>query len=57
MSEIVMSHEEPELGKWMETHIEYTEGLGVARKSLDIVAYLTFDEMVALVCKLIGGAE
>lgn len=58
MSEIITTLEEPKFDKWRETHIDYTESLGEAYKSLSIETYLTNDELVELVVKLLrGGAE
>ena len=48
--------EEPKFDKWRETHIDYTESLGDAYKSLSIETYLTFDELVAFAEKLMGDA-
>ena len=54
MSEIITTLEEPKFDKWRETHIDYTESLGEANKSLSIETYLTYDELVALVRDLMG---
>jgi hypothetical protein len=56
MAEIITTIEEPKLDKWRETHVDYAEGMGNARKSLSIETYLTFDEMIALVRELRGDA-
>ena len=55
MSEIITMLEEPKFDKWRETRIDYTESLGDAYKSLSIETYLTNDELVALVHKLMRG--
>lgn len=57
MSEIITTLEESKLDVWRDTHIDYTESLGAADKSLNIETYLTFDELIALVRELSGGAE
>ena len=57
MAEIITTIEEPKLDKWRETHVDYTESLGEAYKSLSIETHLTFDEMIALVRELRGEAE
>ena len=49
--------DEPKFDKWRETHIDYTESLGEAYKSLSIETYLTHDELIALVRELRGDAE
>ena len=48
--------EEPKFDKWRETHIDYTESLGEAWKSLNIETYLTHDELIELVRELRGDA-
>ena len=55
MSELITTLEEPKFDKWRETHIDYTERLGNANKSLSVVTYLTFDELFALVRELTRG--
>jgi len=57
MSEIITTLEEPKIDKWRETHIDYTESLGEAHKSLSVETFLTFDELTALVRELRGDAE
>ena len=57
MAEIFTPFEEPKIDKWRETHIDYTESLGDAYKSLSIETYLTNDELIALVRELRGDAE
>lgn len=57
MSEIITTLEEPKIDKWRETHIDYTESLGEANKSLSIETYLTHDELIALVRELRGDAK
>ena len=49
--------DEPKFGKWRETHIDYTESLGEAYKSLSIETYFTNDELIALVRYLKGDEE
>lgn len=56
MSEPITILEEPKFDKWRETHIDYTESLGEAYKSLSIETYLTHDELTALVRELRGDA-
>ena len=56
MNEQTTTLEEPEFDKWLETHIDYTESLGDAYKSLNVETYLTFDELIALVRELRGDA-
>ena len=56
MSEQITTLEELKIDKWRETHIDYTESLGEAYKSLSIEAYLTNDELIALVRELMGDA-
>lgn len=46
---------EMKFDKWRETHIDYTESLGEAHKSISIETYLTHDELVALVRELTRG--
>ncbi len=57
MSGIITTLEEPEfaIDKWRETHIDYTDSLGEAYKSLSIETYLTHDELVVLVRELTRG--
>ena len=57
MENIITTLEEPKFDKWRETHIDYTESLGEAYKSLSIETYLMFDELTALVRVLRGDAE
>ena len=57
MRELITTLEEPKFDKWRETHIDYTESLGEALKSLSIETYLTFDELVELVRALRGEGE
>ncbi len=54
MSELITTLEEPKFDKWRETHIDYTESLGDAYKSLSIETYLTFDELMELARALRG---
>ena len=56
MAEIITTLEELKFDKWRETHIDYTESLGDAYKSLSIETYMTFDELTALVRELRGDA-
>ena len=53
---VITTLKEPEfaIDKWRETHIDYTEGLGEAYKSLSIETFLTFDELAGLVRVLCG---
>ena len=55
MAEIITTLEEQKIDKWRETHIDYTESLSEAHKSLSIVTYLTFDELLALVRGLMNA--
>lgn len=55
MSGIITTLEEPKFDKLRETHIDYTESLGEAYKSISIETYLTNDELVALVRELTRG--
>ena len=55
MAEIITTLEEPKIDKWRETRIDYTEGMGDARKSLNIETYLTFDELIPLVREMLRG--
>lgn len=55
MSGIITTLEEPKFDKWRETHIDYTESLGEAYKSISIETYLTNGELVALVRELTRG--
>lgn len=52
MSEPITMLEERKFDKRRETHIDYTESLGDAYKSLSIETYLTFDELAELVGRL-----
>jgi len=52
---VITTLEEPKFDKWRETHIDYTESLGDAYKSLSIETYLTFDELMTLVRGLLRG--
>ena len=47
--------DEPKFDKWRETHIDYTESLGEAYKSLSIETYLTFDELMTFVREMLRG--
>lgn len=51
----ITSLNEPEFGKYRETHIDYTESLGEAYKSLSIETYLTAEEIMQFVGKMMGG--
>jgi len=55
MSELITTLEEPKFDKWRETHIDYTESLGEAYKSISIETYLTFDELTEFVGKLMDA--
>ena len=55
MSEPITTLEEPKFDKWRETHIDYTESLGEAYKSLSIETYLTFDELMTFVREMLRG--
>ena len=43
--------------KYRETHLEYSESLGEASKSIDIETYLTNGELIELCRELFGGAR
>ena len=49
--------EEPKSVKYRETHIDYTESLGEAYKSLSIETDLTAEEIMQLVDKMMGGTS
>ena len=55
MSKPITTLKELKIDKWRETHIDYKESLGEAYKSLSIETYLTHDELVALVHKMLRG--
>lgn len=57
MSEHFADVGKKESAKLRETHIDYTESLGAAHKSLSIETYLTHDELIALVRELRGDAK
>lgn len=46
--------EEPTIDTWRETHIDYSERLSEASKSISIETFLTFDELLKLCCCLTG---
>ena len=48
--------EEPIIDKWRETHIDYSERLGEASKSISIETFLTFDELLKL-CRCLVGVD
>ena len=48
--------EEPIIDKWRETHIDYSERLGEANKSISIETFLTFDELLKL-CRCLAGVD
>ena len=45
---------EPIIDEWRETHIDYSERLGEASKSISIETVLTFGELLALCRSLLG---
>ena len=57
MSGIITTLEEPKIDKYRETHIDYTESLGEALKSLSIETFLSNDELITLVRELRGDAS
>lgn len=48
--------EDPTIDTWRETHIDYSERLGEASKSISIETFLTFDELLTL-CRLLLGVD
>lgn len=50
----IITLEDPTIDTWRETHIDYSERLGEASKSISIETFLTFDELLTLCRSLLG---
>lgn len=52
----IITLEDPTIDTWRETHIDYSERLGEASKSISIETFLTFDELLKL-CRCLVGVD